>query len=424
MKHNPFSLKRDFYTLISTNGLDAELTLYGDIVESRPIDWWTEEPIDGNFIVQDEFLADLETVKGCSSLHIRINSAGGDAGVSVLIHNRLRELAMNGMKLSCTVDGVAMSGGSLIMCACDNVQVYPSSIIMIHKCWSFFFGGYSADELREAAVRQDAIDRAQAGIYQKKTGLSETQIMHMMADTTYMTGRDAKEKGFADTILDGDVQIAASADGRALFVGGREMHLAPGLFAPDFVPTRKDEESNNDIGGENPEDIKDETEAAQAAASEQPGDPGSPAAQTAERREIMTLDELRVQNPELANQIDAERAAAVAEAENRARAAERERMRGIDEIAATVGNEALVNEARYGETACDAKELAYRAVQANAKKGAAFLAAMKNDATASGTNDVKPVTPPDDKPAAAKTEEEKMAEARAEKNRLLHPEQQ
>ena len=99
-------------------------------------------------------------------------------------------------------------------------------------------------------------------------------------------------------------------------------------------------------------------------------------------------------------------------------------MRGIDEIAATVGNEALVNEARYGETACDAKELAYRAVQANAKKGAAFLAAMKNDATASGTNDVKPVTPPDDKPAAAKTEEEKMAEARAEKNRLLHPEQQ
>ena len=416
MKHNPFSLKRDFYTLVSQNGLNAELTLYGDIVEYRPTDFWTGEPIPGNFIVQDEFLKDLDEVKHCSSLHIRINSAGGDAGISVMIHNRLRELAMNGMKLSCTVDGVAMSGGSLIMCACEDVQVYPSSIIMIHKCWTFLFGGYNADELRDAAVRQDAVDRAQAGIYAKKTGLSETQLMHMMADTTYMTGRDAKEKGFADTLLDGDVEIAASADGKTLFVGGREMHLVPGMFAPDFVPTKAGEDKG--INGEPPDDIK----AEDGEPSGKPGDPGSTAAQAAERREIMTLEELRAENPELANQIDAERAAAVTEAENRARAAERERMRGIDEIASTVGDEALVREARYGETACDARELAFRAVQANAKKGGAFLAAMKTDAQASGTADVKPVTPPDDKSDAAKTDEEKMAEARAERDRLLHPE--
>lgn len=420
-KFKPISLNREFYTLASSDGISAELTLYGDIVEERPIDWWTGEPIEGNFIVQSEFLNDLEAVKNCKSLTIRINSAGGDAAVSVLIHNRLRELAMNGMKLSCIVDGVAMSGGSLIMCACEDVQVYPSSIIMIHKCWSFLYGGYNADELREAAVRQDAIDKAQVGIYARKTGMSETQLLHMMGNTTYMTGRDAVDKGFADGLLDGDVAIAASADGRSLFVHGREMHLKNGLFAPDFVRTAEaPHEEENGIGGEDPEDIEHQAgvpDEPEADPAEIPGNPGS------ERRETMTLEEFREQFPEEARRIDEAQAAAVAAAENNARAAERERLRGIDAIAASVGDPAMVEEARFGETACDARELAFRAMQKSAAQGAKTFSAMQNDVKASGAAAVNPVPPVEDKPVIPKTAEEQMNAARAEVKSLLHPEQ-
>lgn len=423
-KFKPISLNREFYTLASSDGISAELTLYGDIVEERPIDWWTGEPIEGNFIVQSEFLSDLDAVKNCKSLTIRINSAGGDAAVSVLIHNRLRELAMNGMKLSCVVDGVAMSGGSLIMCACEDVQVYPSSIIMIHKCWAFLYGGYNADELREAATRQDAIDKAQVGIYARKTGMSETQLLHMMGNTTYMTGRDAVDKGFADGLLDGDVAIAASADGRSLFVHGREMHLKNGLFAPDFVRTAEEgepaSEGENGITGEDPEDI--EHQVGEPAEPEtdpavSPGNPGS------EGGEDMTLEEFREQNPEEARRIDEAQAAAVRDAENRARAAERERLRGIDGIAATVGDPAMVEEARYGETACDARELAFRAMQRSAAQGASAFQAMRNDAQASGAAAVNPVPPVEDKPIIPKTADEQMNAARAEVKSLLHPEQ-
>ncbi len=423
-KFKPISLSREFYTLASSDGITAELTLYGDIVEERPIDWWTGEPIEGNFIVQSEFLSDLDAVKNCQSLTIRINSAGGDAAVSVLIHNRLREMAMKGMKLSCVVDGVAMSGGSLIMCACEDVQVYPSSIIMIHKCWAFLYGGYNADELREAAVRQDAIDKAQVGIYARKTGMSETQLLHMMGNTTYMTGRDAVDKGFADGLLDGDVAIAASADGRSLFVHGREMHLKNGLFAPDFVRTAEEgepaSEGENGITGEDPEDI--EHQVGEPAEPEtdpavSPGNPGS------EGGEDMTLEEFREQNPEEARRIDEAQAAAVRDAENRARAAERERLRGIDGIAATVGDPAMVEEARYGETACDARELAFRAMQRSAAQGASAFQAMRNDAQASGAAAVNPVPPVEDKPIIPKTAEEQMNAARAEVKSLLHPEQ-
>ena len=130
------NIQRDFYTMATVEDNKAEITMYGTIVEQRPTDWWGE-PVEGQFIIESEFLEDLEQVSKCSEITIRMNSCGGDAGVSVFIHNRLRELAANGTNLICIVDGVAMSGGSLIMCACDTVKVNPSSLVMIHKCWSF-----------------------------------------------------------------------------------------------------------------------------------------------------------------------------------------------------------------------------------------------------------------------------------------------
>ena len=130
---------RDKPYLLKTNDDQAEITLYGEIVEARPVDPWTEKPADGPYIIQSEFLRDLNAIANkyktqINALTIRINSVGGDAGVSLLIHNRLRELADRGISLHCIVDGMAMSGGSLIMCACDSVTVNPASLIMIHQC--------------------------------------------------------------------------------------------------------------------------------------------------------------------------------------------------------------------------------------------------------------------------------------------------
>lgn len=235
----PVNIKKPVYALASVDGDSAELTLYGDIYEERPRDWWTGEPIEGNFILLDEFLDDLDEIKGCRALTVRMNSYGGDANVANVIHNRLRELSRDGMALRCVVDGVAMSGGSLIMCACDTVEVNPSSLIMIHNCWGFLFGGYNAEELLRVAASLEATDQMQAAIYERKTGLPKQAILDMMAETTYMTGAEAVEKGFADTLLEDaePLRIAASADRRTLYVGSRALHLAPGMTAPAALET-------------------------------------------------------------------------------------------------------------------------------------------------------------------------------------------
>lgn len=368
------SIQRNVYSMATTDGTTAEIVMYGDIYEQQPIEWWTGKPVEGQFILLSDFLADLDQIAGCKEITIRMNSYGGDAGVSNTIHNRLRELARKGVKLTCIVDGVAMSGGSLIMCACDTVQVNPSSLIMIHKCWSYILGGYNADELRQAAEQNDAWDKMQVAIYKRKTGLSDTVLSHMMADTTYMTGREALEKKFADELLDDaePLNISASADGRCLFVRGRQMHMAPGTFAPDHIPTVKSEESPP---------VETNTNTPVVTGSEKGGN-------------SMTEQELREKYPEIVAQVEANaRAAGNGDAVKAAIQTEQKRIQEIDEVACLYSEE-MVREAKYGDKACTAEQLAYKAAKAAATKGKQVMNDLEEDAAGSGAAKVGAAAPP------------------------------
>lgn len=381
-----FNVKRDFYTMATVGEESAEIVMYGDIVETQPTSYWTGEPIPGNYIILNEFLADLDQIKSCKNILIRMNSCGGDAGVAITIHNRLRELSRAGTKITCVVDGVAMSGGSLIASAADHVQVYTSSLFMIHMCIAAACGWYNANDLRGLATSNDAYDKAQVSIYSRKTGMDEDEILAMMAETTYLTGREAVEKGFADELLeDKDAPVvAASADRKSLIVHGRNIHLALGMTIPESIPTvTPDAEAipapvvNNNLPGET-------------------GEGGN---------DIMTLEELRQEHPELVSEIEA------SVSHNTAVEAERQRLREIDQIAGLFSDK-LVQEAKYGEHPCSAMELSHRAAMAAVKQGTNFLTNLQADANESGTANVgaAPTTEGGDAP---KTEEQKMASARA-----------
>lgn len=393
----PIDIHKSCYAM-GTNDDEAEITMYGEIVEQIPTDWWSGEPVEGSFIVQDEFLNDFDTVikSGVKKVKIRMNSVGGDAGVSILIHNRLRELASRETEITCIVDGVAMSGGSLIMCACDHVTVNPSSLIMIHKCWSFLFGGYNADELRALAKQKDAWDKAQVEIYGRKTGLSDTVISHMMSETTYMTGKEAVEKGFADELTEGEeaVAIAASADRTSLFVNGKKLSLPKGFQLPENIAVIAD--INGITNKTVPEDKTEST------------DKGG--------KTIMAnnLEELRKENPELAAQVEKEvKAAALAESDNAVKQAEekeRNRIAEIDKIAG-IFNDDVVNEAKYGDKACSAQEMAYRAAVKAAETGSDFMKNLKEDSAKSNTNSVGAANSVEEL-SRTKTSDESMTEAR------------
>lgn len=353
---------------------EAELKMYGEVVETRPVDFWTGEEVKGDFIISSEVVGALEKLGKCKKLHVRLNSIGGEVNAAILIYNRLRELARNGTEIDCTVDGVAMSAGSMIMCAADHISVSAASLVMIHKAQVMLFNWYNADALRHLADTNDRYDESIVAAYKRKTGLDEKTLLGMMSETTYMTGKEAAEKGFADEVFEGaeKVEVAACADRSALMVNGRRMPLY-GMPCPENLPViteqTLDNNKSNDNGG----------------------------------NDLMAKDlsELMEENPELAAKVQEELAEKLT-AEITAKAnenvtaqieAERKRLAEIDAVAFKVDAETL-NAAKYGEKACSAGEMLYRAALKDKEQGAAFLAAAKSDSEQSGVAEIASAVEP------------------------------
>lgn len=367
---SPINISGAHYAMAKDNETEsAEIKMYGEVVEERPIDWWTGKPIEGDFIVSSDVIKDIEKLEKCKKLNIRINSIGGSVHAAILIHNRLREMSRNGTEITCSVDGVAMSAGSMIMCAADYISVSSSSLLMIHKSRAFLFGWYSADDSRKIAEESDSYDKVIVAAYKRKTGLDEEELLAMMSETTYLTGDEAKEKGFADEIYESETktEIAASADKSALLIGDRRISLC-GAPCPENIPviTERQEppviKKNNDGGNETM--AKD-------------------------------LSELMKENPELAAKVQEELTAKIsAEIATKASedaeakiAAERKRLEEIDKVAQLYDDE-TVAAAKYGDKACSAQEMCFRAAVKAAETGGAFMASVKTDFGQSGAADV------------------------------------
>ena len=124
----------------------------------------------------------------------------------------------------------------------------------------------------------------------------------------------------------------------------------------------------------------------------------------------MTLEELKQAEPELVTQIEA---SAASEARHQAITDERARLQAIQEIAATVGDQEMVNEAMYGENACTASELALRAMQKQAKLGTQHLKNSAADFKASGAAGVAADPNAGNEAPEGKADSDEMSEADA-----------
>ncbi|MCR9260774.1 MAG: ATP-dependent Clp protease proteolytic subunit [Pseudomonadaceae bacterium] len=175
-------------------GASGELLLYGVIG-----DWWDD--LDVATIVNQ-----LEQAAG-DEIVIRIHSKGGNVLDGLAIYNRLKS---SNKRVVVYNDGMALSIAGVIMCAGDEVIMPDNALFMMHKPWNFIEG--NADELREAADGLDMLQRSLVPIYMGKSGLDEETVNQMLEGSgTWLNGVEAKEHGFADTVID-SIQAAASVD--------------------------------------------------------------------------------------------------------------------------------------------------------------------------------------------------------------------
>ena len=345
-----------FWNMADVGEDEAEITMYGEIVDHHPVDWWTGEPEPGLFISPEGFLEDLAKVRTKNRVTVRINSIGGDLYTGMAIYNQLK--ALPGQK-TVIVDGIAASAASVIAMAGDVIQISIGGTVMIHEPSVTLFDSYDQQQLKGVIKMLDAASRSAAEVYAEKTGLEIDAIRSMMAKTTWMIGQEAIDKGFATDLMEGVAQMTMSTDKSALLVGGLRFSAKGLRNIPQGIPVK-------DISP--------------AAAAPRPT-AGIQKNTTQGGKQIMTMEELRAAHPELVAQVEG---AAQAAARDEAMAAERARIQAIEEIAPGVGDAKLVQDAKFGEHPCTAPELALKAMQQQAKLGTQHLQNTAADFAASG----------------------------------------
>ena len=352
------------YRILANKDSSIEIEMYGEVVESIPVDFWTGEKIDGLFICLQDFLEDIKGIKDNQRVTVRINSPGGDLEAGIAIYNRLKAIK----DLTTIVDGLAASAASLIAQAGKRRCVYQNSEVMIHGASMLLFDFYNLEALKDAAKQLESANEQVIQTYCERTGRDRVKVKHMVENTTWMTGQEIVDEGFADEVIPSCLQMSMNDR----YVLSNSLWMDRRLFrqAPPITGKITETEGN---------------------------------AHPVKEAKSMTLDELRAQEPDLVKQIEDDTRASIppvntADIEARAMAAERERIKAIESIEASIADKALISKAKFDEP-MEAKDLAFIALQKQANLGNVMIQNLQDDTKDSGALDVKtdPVSDEDEK---------------------------
>lgn len=149
------------------------------------------------FISADDFVRALADITA-KTVTVRINSPGGDVWDGMAIFNALK--TYNG-KVVTRIEGIAASMASVIALAGKEVQAYANTMYMIHEPYAFTAGNQYS--LRELADILEKMSGQMIDIYSSNASPGKREIAQMMKDEAWLTAKEAKEKGFIDTVIDG-----------------------------------------------------------------------------------------------------------------------------------------------------------------------------------------------------------------------------
>ena len=166
---------------------EPEIEFYGPISEYS---WWGDE------ITPNMFKDDLEKHGGGGPVTIRIHSPGGDVFAASAIRAMIADYPG---KVTTRIDGLCASAATYVAMAGDHVVMQDSAFFMIHDPWTITIGG--VEELKTTINFLKTIKDGIVETYQNKTHMDAEELARMMSNETWMTARQAQEKGFVDEVV-------------------------------------------------------------------------------------------------------------------------------------------------------------------------------------------------------------------------------
>jgi hypothetical protein len=221
------------------------------------------------------------------------------------------------------------------------------------------YGYYNVQDLKGVIKQFEASNKALVNAYVEAGGQDPDKVKSLIDKETWLTGQEAVDAGFADEVIEPDVQLNIRMAQNKSFMNVNGLRLSA-QWMPTALPDGIDIEETDD-------------NASIPAAAPSGGNNNN----RGNDPMINTVDELRAAYPELTAQIEN---AARNEALSQGAADERARLEAIDAIRNNIGNSDMVRNAMFGENRLTAEQLALQAIQANAAQNAAVLANLEASA--------------------------------------------
>lgn len=145
----------------------------------------------------------LASVADVPTVHVRINSPGGDVFEGRAIVEALKRFSG---KTIAHVDSLAASAATSIAIACSEVEIAQGAFFMIHNASGLVWGDKTA--MRDTADLLEKVEGTIVLDYTNKTGKDAADVVAWMNAETWFTADEAIANGFCD-------RLAATAEKKA-----------------------------------------------------------------------------------------------------------------------------------------------------------------------------------------------------------------
>lgn len=327
-----------------------ELLLYGPI--SSRESWWEDR------VTPQQFNRELAALgDDVPEIVVRINSGGGDVFAANAIFTRLKD---HPAKITVKIDGWAASAATIIAMAGDSIKIARNGVFMIHDPAMTVWDTFRAEDFEKMAEELKVIKQSIVNTYAMKTGKATEDIEQLMSNETWWTGDTAVENGFCDELMFEDSKTVVENATR-ITVNSTPIDLTHFQTIPKQLLNSP----------HNPGSLINNS----ATATIKPDQKKEEKNMAAVENSIETVDALKAAYPDLC-----------AALQNEATAAERNRIKAIEDMAGG-GYADIVSDAKYKDP-ITAEQTAMKIIAEQRKQGEQYIKNRNEDATESGANGV------------------------------------
>lgn len=239
---------KKFYEFKNITSSEADLFVYGEIVQEKSVDWWTGMESETDVSLMD-FKRELDSIGNVQTLNIYINSPGGDVFTASTMISMLERQKGKGTTINAYVDGLSASAASFLMMVADNVYLYKNSTVMVHKPMSIAVG--NVNDMQKTI---DALNKIEESVmlpmYMGKSKVSEDEIKSIIDAETWLSASDMY-KYFNVTVLN-EEKVAVATIHSNLF---KNYHNVPD-FIKNLLKIEEKTSKNDEFSLKINEEIK------------------------------------------------------------------------------------------------------------------------------------------------------------------------